>query len=115
MIQKVYNILSPLSIPILYILRPEINGTNKVGISYHFFSEGYELHGDGEGNEPGGSIQIDIFSLIDYTSMVNQVKSIMKENKFRLADMRDSDDSLDNVKYYHKIMIFNYAESEVNK
>ena len=114
MIQKVYEILKPLNIPILYILRPEISGTNKIGISYHFFSEGYNLHGDGEGIELGGSLQIDVFSTIDYTNIVTQIRNLMKQNKFRLSDMRDSDDSFSNVKYYHKILIFNYSEGEVN-
>lgn len=111
MIQKVYNILKPLNIPIQYVLRPEIS--NKIGISYHFFNESDNLYGDGEGKEFGGSLQIDIFSTVDYTTVVNQVKDLMKANKFRLADMRDGDDSFSNVKYYHKILIFNYSEKEV--
>lgn len=113
MIQKVFDILSSLNVPVLHIIRPEINGSNSLGISYHFFSQGYELHGDGEGKAFGGSLQIDVFSLDDYTIIVNQIRDIMKENKFRLSDMRDSDDSIDKVKYYHKILIFNYSEEEV--
>lgn len=113
MIQTVYNILKPLNIPIQYILRPDISGSPKIGISYHFFNENYELHGDGEGKEFGGSLQIDIFSTVDYSNIVKQVKSLMKANKFRLADSWDSDDSFSNVKYYHKILIFNYSEKEV--
>lgn len=113
MIQKVYDILKPLNIPIKYILRPDISGTSKIGISYHFFNESPNLYGDGEGVEEGGTLQIDIFSTIDFTSVVNQVKALMKDNKFRLADSRDSDDSMSSVQYYHKILIFNYAEKEV--
>ena len=113
MIQKIYDLLTPLNIPILYVLRPEIDNTNKTGISYHFFSEGYQLHGDGEGLEDGGSLQVDVFSLIDYTSIVNQVKELLKVGKLKLADCRDSDDSFSNVQYYHKILIFNYLEEEV--
>lgn len=113
MIKTVYNLLSPINVPILYIRRPEINGANKVGISYHFFSEGYELHGDGQGVELGGSLQVDIFSLNDYSSTVNQVRQLLEAGKFRLTDMSDTDDILNNVKYYQKRMIFNYAESEV--
>ena len=111
MIQKVYDILKPLNVPIKYILRPDMR-VSKIGISYHFFNEGYELHGDGKGKEFGGSLQVDVFSLVDYTKVVKQVKDLMKSNKFRLADMRDSDDSLNSVKFYHKILIFNYSEKE---
>lgn len=113
MIQKVYDILKPLNIPIQYILRPDISGNSKIGISYHFFNESDNLYGDGEGMEFGGSLQIDIFSLVDYTDVIKQVKELMKANKFRLADSWDSDDSFSNVKYYHKILIFNYSEKEV--
>ena len=113
MINRVYEVLQPIGIPIKYILRPDISGSNKVGISYHFFNESPNLYGDGEGKEEGGTLQIDVFSTIDFTSIVNQVKTLMKANKFRLADSRDSDDSFSNVQYYHKILIFNYSEKEV--
>lgn len=113
MINTVYNILKPLNIPVKYILRPEISGSSKIGISYHFFNESPNLYGDGEGKEEGGVLQIDIFSTIVYTNIVNQVRDLMKANNFRLADSRDSDDSFNNVQYYHKILIFNYSEEEV--
>lgn len=115
MIQKVYDILNPIGVPVRYILRPDI-ATAKTGISYHFFNEGYELHGDGEGKELGGVLQVDVFSTVDYTSTVQQVRALLEQNKFKLADMRDSEDSFDNVsniKYYQKILIFNYNEREV--
>jgi hypothetical protein len=112
-IQKVYDILKPLNIPIQYILRPDISGNSKIGISYHFFNESYNLYSDGEGKELGGSLQIDVFSTVDYSNVVKQVKELLKVNKFRFADSWDGDDSLSNVKYYHKILIFNYSEREV--
>lgn len=115
MIQKVYDILSGIGVPVQYILRPDIS-TAKTGISYHFFNEGYELHGDGKGKELGGALQVDVFSTVDYTSTVQQVVTLLESNNFRLADKRDSEDSFDNVsniKYYQKILIFNYNEREV--
>ncbi len=115
MIQKVYDILSPIGVPVQYILRPDIS-TAKTGISYHFFNEGYELYGDGKGDELGGVLQVDVFSTVDYTSVVQHVRELLEENKIRLADMRDSEDSFDsanNIKYYQKILIFNYNEREV--
>mgnify|MGYP001007730255 CR=1 FL=1 len=117
MIDTVYNILEPLNIPIQFMLRPKIDSTSKIGISYHFFNEGYELHGDGKGQEFGGSVQIDIFSLIDYADIVKQAINLMESNGFRLAPggVRDSDDSLNSTQYYHKILIFNYSEKEVIK
>ena len=112
MIQRVYEILNPLNIPIQYVLRPDID-SSKIGISYHFFNESNELYGDGEGIKEGGVLQVDIFSTIDYSIIVKQVKNLLKANKFRFADGRDNDDSFSNVKYYHKVLIFNYVEEEV--
>ena len=40
MINTVYNVLKSLNVPIQYILRPDIK-SDKIGISYHFFNEGY--------------------------------------------------------------------------
>jgi len=115
MIQKVYDILKQLNVPIKYILRPDISGSNKIGISYHFFNESYNLYGDGEGEEFGGVLQVDIFSTVDYTDIVQQVRTLLEQHNFRLADMRDSEDSFEEggLKYYQKILIFNYVESEV--
>lgn len=113
MIQKVYNILEPLNIPVIFMLRPKIDKVNKIGISYHFFNESNNLYSDGEGIEFGGSLHIDVFSTKNYTDIVNQIKSIMKLNKFRLADSRDSEDGFNNTEYYHKVLIFNYVEREV--
>lgn len=115
MIQKVYDILKQLNVPIRYILRPDISGSNKIGISYHFFNESYNLYGDGKGKEPGGVLQVDIFSTVDYSAIVQQIQELLEENNFRLADKRDSEDSFEEggLKYYQKILIFNYVESEV--
>lgn len=115
MIQKVYDILKQLNVPIKYILRPDISGSNKIGISYHFFNESYNLYGDGKGKEFGGVLQVDIFSTVDYTDIVQQVRTLLEQHNFRLADMRDSEDSFEEggLKYYQKILIFNYVESEV--
>lgn len=115
MIQKVYDILKQLNVPIKYILRPDISGSNKIGISYHFFNESYNLYGDGKGKEFGGVLQVDIFSTVDYTDIVQQVRTLLEQHNFRLADMRDSEEGFEEggLKYYHKILIFNYIESEV--
>jgi hypothetical protein len=113
MIQKVYDILSGIGVPVQYILRPDIS-TTKTGISYHFFNEGYELYADGKGEEFGGVLQVDVFSTVDYSGTVRQVRERLEAAKFRLADMRDGNDGFeDSMKYYQKILILNYNEREV--
>lgn len=113
MITTVYNILKPLSIPVLYILRPDIT-KDKIGISYHFFGESYMLYSDGKGQRIGGALQVDIFATVDYSSIVKQAIALLESNGFRLVDSRDTYDSLStNIQYYQKTLIFNYIESEV--
>ena len=60
-------------------------------------------------------LQVDIFSTVDYSAIVQQIQELLEENNFRLADKRDSEDSFEEggIKYYQKILIFNYVESEV--
>jgi hypothetical protein len=73
------------------------------------------VYGDGKGAELGGVLQVDVFSTVDYSSTVQQIIVLLEQNKFRLADMRDSEDSFDGtgIKYYQKILLFNYNEREV--
>ena len=74
MINKVWEVLQPLNIPVSFEIRPEISPQSRVGISYHFFNEGYNQYGDGKGREFGGSLQVDVFAYInfDYSSTVRQ-------------------------------------------
>lgn len=113
MIQLVYDILSTLGIPVKWMVRPDLS-ENNIGISYHFFDEGYDLYSDGKGSKPGGSLQVDVFSKSDYTETVNQIVELLENSGFKLADKRDSEDSLTgDIKYYQKVLIFNYNERMV--
>lgn len=115
MINKVFSILQELNIPIKFELRPEIDNSNRVGISYHFFNEGYNQYGDGKGKEFGGSLQVDVFAHIkfDYSQVIRQIRDLLIQNKFRFVDQRDNGEISSDVQYFHKVMIFNYIESEV--
>lgn len=114
MINTVYEILTSIDnpVPVFWNIRPELADNVTTSITYYFFSESNLIYGDGEGFEPIGSVQVSIFSTGDYTNTVNQVKQKMKEAGFRYVDGWDSEDSLPE-KYYQKILIFNYLESEV--
>lgn len=112
MIQRVYNILKTLNLPVQYIIRPDLTSTG-IAISYHFYNESFELYADGQGVQSGGVLQVDVFSTTDYSNVVDQIKELLISHKFRFADSRDGDDSLDNIKYYHKILTFNYNEEEL--
>lgn len=114
MINNVYELLKPLNIPIKWVKRPRFDTSNIV-ISYHFFNEGSELYGDGQAIEEGGSLQIDIFSKVDYSSVVKQVKILLTNAGFLMDTVEhDTEETLDdNTSIYHKVLIFNYIESMV--
>lgn len=113
MVDLIWDTLKSLNIPMAYIIRPDIK--SGIGLSYHFFGEGYTIYGDGKGNNLGGSIQIDIFYRIDLGNTVKEIIKLLELKNFKLAPVgiRDSDDTIGSVNYYHKILIFNYVEEEV--
>lgn len=113
LINTVYEILKPLGIPIKWQLRPDI-GDHKFVVSFHFFGEGGLLYGDGDEEFEGGTCQIDIFSTTDYTQLTKQIKSLMKEHGFVPSGVQpDTIEDLGAMKLYHKILLFDYIESEV--
>ena len=115
MINKVWEVLQPLNIPVSFEIRPEISPQKRVGISYHFFNEGYNQYGDGKGREFGGSLQVDVFAYInfDYSNIVRQVRGLLESAKFRFAGQSDNGEIASDVQYFHKILTFNYVEREV--
>lgn len=108
------NKLESLNIPILFLKRPQF-GTSQMVISYHFFNEGNAQYGDGKPNEENGTLQVDIFSKkANYTSTVSEVKTLLEGANFMYFDGDDNIDQLSpNEQIYHKILRFNYVESEV--
>lgn len=114
MVNKVYIILKPLRVPIKWLKRPPFDAS-QIAISYHFFNEGDLIYGDGSVSEEGGALQVDIFSKVDYSSTIKEVKRLLKGAGFLFADGHpDAEEKLDdNTTVYHKILIFNYVESVV--
>ncbi|HHX11715.1 MAG TPA: hypothetical protein GX731_02755 [Clostridiales bacterium] len=114
MIMTVYSLLKPLDMPIKFLERPDF-GQNKMCVSYHFFNQGDMEFGDGNPTKKGGSLQVDVYSKkVDYTSIVSDIKNILSNANFMLFDKRDDLENLSNSEQiYHKILIFNYVESEV--
>jgi hypothetical protein len=110
---KVYEILKPLKYPVSWQIRPKLDNKNTIVISFHFFNEGNSLFGDGKSIKQGGAVQVDVFSLVDYTNAVNQIRQEMTKNKFRYYESYDDIEDVGNQQIYHKVILFNYDESEV--
>lgn len=110
---KVYEILKSLKYPVSWQVRPKLDNKNTIVISFHFFNEGNSLFGNGKGIRQGGAVQVDVFSLVDYINVVNRVKQEMIKNKFRYYESYDDIEDVGNQQIYHKVILFNYDESEV--
>lgn len=110
---KVKQILKLLKYPYAWQTRPKLNDKNKIVISFHFFNQSNSIYGDGKGLRQGGVLQIDVFALVDYSKAVNEIREVFIKNKFRFAQMYDDIESVGNEQIYHKVLTFNYDESEV--
>lgn len=116
MVVTVYDALKSLGLPISFLKRPKFGVSNMV-ISYHFFNESGDNYGDGKPTEQTGALQVDLFSKkADYSSTVSKVKALLEGANFMYADGDDNIDKLSETEQlYHKVLIFNYVESEVVK
>ncbi len=113
MINRVNEILSILNIPINWNLRPQMDD-DKTVISYHFFNEKNSIYGDGKGSGNSGMLQIDVFSVTDYSGVAKNIIDLMVNNGFKFVGADDYADGLNaNKQLYHKKIVFNYLESEV--
>ena len=106
--------LSPLKVPIKYIVRPDMSREN-IGISYHFYSETPSLYGDGEIQQVEGMLQVDIFYKAALGDLPRRIITLLKAQGFRWYDSSEDKETLAGVRLYHKILQFSYLQSEVEK
>ena len=110
MINKVFNILKDLGVPVLWNVRP----STYPSITYFFYDEYGQEFGDGEEIGTNYPLQVDIWSKGDYSLLVGQVIEKLNENKFYRVSAVDLYE--DNVKIYHKALRFNHLKgSECNE
>lgn len=112
MIDIIYTALQPFNIPVKYVTRPALNAEG-IAVSFHFYSERYSYYGDGEGVDFLRALQVDIFYKKDLNGLDRRIIEALKTKKIRFENAFDSDDSIDGVRLYHKVLTFNFLESEV--
>ena len=112
MIDKVYTALRTFKLPVAYIVRPAF-GSNKAVISYHFFNSTHAYYGDGEGQDFMGSLQVDIFYKRELKDLPRQIITELEKINFRFSYEDEYEDTLSGTRLYHKVLVFNYLESEV--
>lgn len=100
----VKDTLTPAGVPVEFM---KYSGTATTYITFFFYNEQGEDWAENEETATGYSLQVDIWSLSDYTVLEGQVKSLMQAAGFiRTAaiDLYESD-----TKVYHRAIRFNFT------
>lgn len=113
MVIIVSEILKQFKIPFNYIIRPEINGRSPTVISFHFFGKTWSYYGDGKGKEFEQSLQIDVFYLRDIKELENKIIEKFEDSRFKFTGATDTVETVSGNRMYHKVLAFNFLESEV--
>jgi hypothetical protein len=100
----IIDTLKPLGVPVAF---QTYSGTATTYITFFFYNSKGELFADDEEIETGFYIQVDVWSKGDYTSIVQQVKDLLKEAGFRRTTETDLYEP--DTKIYHKVLRFSYV------
>ncbi|MBP3038064.1 hypothetical protein J9303_00895 [Bacillaceae bacterium Marseille-Q3522] len=97
--------LEPIGIPVSFQTYP---GEETTYITYFEYNQRGALFAEDEEKRTAYSIQVDVWSQVDYTDVVKQVKSKLKATGF----IRQYEGEIyeDETETYHKILRFNYAQ-----
>ncbi len=112
MIEHTLTLLKGLGIPVAYSIRPGID-ENKEVISFHFYNEGPTIYGDGNGEEFGGNLQVDVFMKKPNKKLCRKIIDLLNRNNYKFEYMNDLGDTTTGIRLFHFVLIFNYLESEV--
>lgn len=106
MINKlIIDALKPLNIDVCF---KRYSGKDDTYITFHEYFSGGEEYEDDEEIFTAHYLQVDVWSKTDYTSLVNEVKNLLKFAGFKRlneADLYEED-----TKIYHKGLKFYYLE-----
>lgn len=102
---KVITALSGLGIPVSF---QTYSGTADTYITFFCYLETGELYSDDIQQGTAYYVQVDVWSKGNYSSLVEQVKSAMKQAGFSFLSAYDLFES--DTKTYHKVLRFYYLE-----
>lgn len=103
--QLVINALSGLNVPVNF---QTYEGTAQTYITFFCYLENGELYADDIQQGTAYYIQVDVWSKGNYSTIVKQVKSAMKQAGFSFLSAYDLYE--EDVKVYHKVLRFYYLE-----
>ncbi|KHO62674.1 hypothetical protein THYS13_07370 [Thermoanaerobacter sp. YS13] len=102
---KVLTVLNSLGVPVNFQI---YTGTEKTYITFFCYLENGELFADDIQQGTAYYIQVDVWSDKNYSSLVEQVKSAMRNAGFSFLSAYDLYE--EDVKVYHKVLRFYYLE-----
>lgn len=102
----VIDTLKPLNIPVSF---QRYNGTATTYITFFEYLQQGESYADNEEKLTGHYIQVDIWSKNDYSSIVDSVKTNMKNAGFRRTTETEIYEN--DTQIYHKSLRFFYAQN----
>lgn len=101
----IINTLKPLGVPVSF---QTYTGTAATYITFFEYNQNSALNADDEEINTNHSIQVDIWSKGDYTTIVQQVKDNLKTAGFRRTfetELYEPD-----TKIYHKVLRFSFVK-----
>jgi hypothetical protein len=103
--QLVINALKDIGVPVSFQV---YSGTADTYITFFCYLENGELYADDIQQGTAYYVQVDVWSKGNYSSIVEQVKSAMKQAGFSFLSAYDLYE--EDVKIYHKVLRFYYLE-----
>lgn len=97
--------LKSLNVPVAF---QNYNGSESTYIRFFEYNQNGALYADDEEVKTGYFIQIDVFSMGDYTNLVKEVKKELKAVGFIRSMETESYEN--DTKTYHKVMRFNFVQ-----
>lgn len=104
----IINTLKPLGIPVRFQDLSEEDGNPDIFITFFEFNQTGALHGDDQELKSRHSIQVDIWSIGDYTDIVKQTKELLKEAGF--IRTMETEIYERETETYHKVLRFNFVQ-----
>ncbi|MBP1083504.1 hypothetical protein ACFFJQ_06945 [Bacillus capparidis] len=104
----IINTLKPIGVPVRFQTLLESDGNPPTYIKFFEYHQSGALHGDDKELNSSHSIQVDIFSIGNYSSLVKQVKELLTGIGFTRTfetELYETD-----TKLYHKVLRFHFVQ-----
>lgn len=103
----IMDTLKPTGVPVSF---QTYTGTASTYITFFEYNQNAALNADDEEITTNYSIQVDIWSKGDYTSIVKQAKDLMKQAGFRRTTETELYEP--DTKIFHKVLRFSFVEEK---